>query len=139
VCSIRVIGESDIMQEFLSESDENYNGVSDVELRVALPDKTTATVRVKKNSTTDQVFQALAVKIGMDGITANYFALFEVINHSFGQCWVSSQCVGVLSPGLRSQPPSTLLSQSGNWRPTSSPTSCTSRTTRQPCPGPASP
>ncbi|XP_064031969.1 sorting nexin-27 isoform X2 [Pogoniulus pusillus] len=83
VCSIRVIGESDIMQEFLSESDENYNGVSDVELRVALPDITTVTVRVKKNSTTDQVYQAVAAKVGMDSVTANYFALFEVINHSF--------------------------------------------------------
>ncbi|KAJ6650271.1 hypothetical protein lerEdw1_013452 [Lerista edwardsae] len=83
VCSIRVIGESDIMQEFLSESDENYNGVSDVELRVALPDITTVTVRVKKNSTTDQVYQAVAAKVGMDSTTANYFALFEVINHSF--------------------------------------------------------
>ncbi|XP_067425829.1 sorting nexin-27 isoform X2 [Emydura macquarii macquarii] len=83
VCSIRVIGESDIMQEFLSESDENYNGVSDVELRVALPDTTTVTVRVKKNSTTDQVYQAVAAKVGMDSTTANYFALFEVINHSF--------------------------------------------------------
>ncbi|KAK6471394.1 sorting nexin-27-like isoform X1 [Huso huso] len=83
VCSVRVIGESDIMQEFLSESDENYNGVSDVELRVALPDKSTVTVRVKKNSTTDQVYQAVASKVGMDSITASYFALFEVINHSF--------------------------------------------------------
>uniref|UniRef100_A0A8D1Z6D2 Sorting nexin 27 n=2 Tax=Sus scrofa TaxID=9823 RepID=A0A8D1Z6D2_PIG len=83
VCSIRVIGESDIMQEFLSESDENYNGVSDVELRVALPDGTTVTVRVKKNSTTDQVYQAIAAKVGMDSTTVNYFALFEVINHSF--------------------------------------------------------
>ncbi|NXF74267.1 SNX27 protein, partial [Sclerurus mexicanus] len=83
VCSIRVIGESDIMQEFLSESDENYNGVSDVELRVALPDVSTVTVRVKKNSTTDQVYQAVAAKVGMDSVTANYFALFEVINHSF--------------------------------------------------------
>ncbi|POI26896.1 hypothetical protein CIB84_009354, partial [Bambusicola thoracicus] len=83
LCSIRVIGESDIMQEFLSESDENYNGVSDVELRVALPDITTVTVRVKKNSTTDQVYQAVAAKVGMDSVTANYFALFEVINHSF--------------------------------------------------------
>uniref|UniRef100_A0A8B9T8R9 Sorting nexin-27 n=1 Tax=Anas platyrhynchos TaxID=8839 RepID=A0A8B9T8R9_ANAPL len=61
----------------------NYNGVSDVELRVALPDITTVTVRVKKNSTTDQVYQAVAAKVGMDSITANYFALFEVINHSF--------------------------------------------------------
>ncbi|EAW53424.1 sorting nexin family member 27, isoform CRA_b, partial [Homo sapiens] len=83
VCSIRVIGESDIMQEFLSESDENYNGVSDVELRVALPDGTTVTVRVKKNSTTDQVYQAIAAKVGMDSTTVNYFALFEVISHSF--------------------------------------------------------
>ncbi|XP_023830617.1 sorting nexin-27a [Salvelinus sp. IW2-2015] len=83
VCSVRVIGESDIMQEFLSESDENYNGVSDVELRIALPDKTILSVRVRKNSTTDQVYQALVMKVGMDSIMASYFALFEVINHSF--------------------------------------------------------
>uniref|UniRef100_A0A668A9D4 Sorting nexin 27a n=1 Tax=Myripristis murdjan TaxID=586833 RepID=A0A668A9D4_9TELE len=83
VCSVRVIGESDIMQEFLSESDENYNGVTDVELRIALPDKTTISVRVRKNSTTDQVYQALVMKVGMDSIMASYFALFEVINHSF--------------------------------------------------------
>uniref|UniRef100_A0A8C7YDH1 Sorting nexin 27 n=1 Tax=Oryzias sinensis TaxID=183150 RepID=A0A8C7YDH1_9TELE len=83
VCSVRVIGESDIMQEFLSESDENYNGVSDVELRIAMPDKTTLTVRVRKNSTTDQVYQAVVTKLGMDSVTASYFALFEVINHTF--------------------------------------------------------
>ncbi|KAF3834050.1 hypothetical protein F7725_025254 [Dissostichus mawsoni] len=83
VCSVRVIGESDIMQEFLSESDENYNGVADVELRIALPDNTTISVRVRKNSTTDQVYQALVMKVGMDSIMASYFALFEVINHSF--------------------------------------------------------
>ncbi|XDV40190.1 hypothetical protein PO909_009318, partial [Leuciscus waleckii] len=85
VCSVRVIGESDVMQEFLSESDENYNGVSDVELRIAMPDKTTVTVRVRKNCTTDQVYQAVVTKIGMDSITASYFALFEVINHSFAR------------------------------------------------------
>ncbi|KAI4811533.1 hypothetical protein KUCAC02_014423 [Chaenocephalus aceratus] len=74
VCSVRVIGESDIMQEFLSESDENYNGVSDVELRIAMPDKTTLTARV---------YQAVVMKLGMDSVTASYFALFEVINHTF--------------------------------------------------------
>lgn len=36
---------------------QNFNGVSDVELRIAMPDKTTLTVRVRKNSTTDQVYQ----------------------------------------------------------------------------------
>ncbi|CAG11857.1 unnamed protein product, partial [Tetraodon nigroviridis] len=112
VCSVRVIGESDIMQEFLSDSDEvntserasscclyppvpspeslsplpttqNYNGVSDVELRIALPDKTALTVRVRKNATTDQVYQAVVTKLGMDSVTSSYFALFEVINHTF--------------------------------------------------------
>uniref|UniRef100_A0A8C5GBV2 Sorting nexin-27 n=1 Tax=Gouania willdenowi TaxID=441366 RepID=A0A8C5GBV2_GOUWI len=83
VCSVRVIGESDIMQEFLSESDENLNGVSDVELRIAMPDKTTLAVRISKNSTTDQVYQAVVMKLGMDSVTASYFALFEVINHTF--------------------------------------------------------
>ncbi|KAJ3609771.1 hypothetical protein NHX12_024282 [Muraenolepis orangiensis] len=83
VCSVRVIGESDIMQEFLSESDENYNGVTDVELRIALPDKTTISVRIRKNSTTDQVYQTLMMKVGMDSIMASYFALFEVVNQSF--------------------------------------------------------
>ncbi|KAG7267332.1 hypothetical protein CRUP_031719 [Coryphaenoides rupestris] len=92
VCSVRVIGESDIMQEFLSDSDENYNGVSDVELRIAMPDKSTVTVRVRKNSTTDHVYQAVVVKVGMDSVTASYFALFEVINHTFGRSESCTEC-----------------------------------------------
>lgn len=39
---------------------QNYNGVTDIELRIALPDKTTISVRVRKNSTTDQVYQVSA-------------------------------------------------------------------------------
>uniref|UniRef100_A0A8C5RLU9 Sorting nexin 27 n=1 Tax=Laticauda laticaudata TaxID=8630 RepID=A0A8C5RLU9_LATLA len=50
----------------------NFNGVSDVELRVALPDITTVTVRVKKNSTTDQVYQVGGSPPRPP--TANYFA-----------------------------------------------------------------
>lgn len=89
-----------------------------MELRIAMPDKTTLTVRVRKNSTTDQVYQvnmhrncyyhdlimvfldsvypiilhllflshqAVVMKLGMDSVTASYFALFEVINHTFGE------------------------------------------------------
>lgn len=86
-----------------------------MELRIAMPDKTTLTVRVRKNSTTDQVYQvnphkqscphyshniisvshshsvaisrvqAVVMKLEMDSVTASYFALFEVINHTFGE------------------------------------------------------
>ena len=45
------------MDCFFNVSVQNYNGVTDVELRIALPDKTTISVRVRKNSTTDQVYQ----------------------------------------------------------------------------------
>lgn len=46
---------------------------------------------------TDSVFllpQALVMKVGMDSIMASYFALFEVINHSFGK--ICSWCFWVL-------------------------------------------
>nr|XP_014354491.1 PREDICTED: sorting nexin-27 [Latimeria chalumnae] len=75
VCSIRVIGESDIMQEFLSESDEQlflYIQFTDI-FRICDADFADFLV----------CLQAVASKVGMDSITANYFALFEVINHCF--------------------------------------------------------
>lgn len=34
---------------------------------------------------TSFVFQAVVMKLGMDSVTASYFALFEVINHTFGE------------------------------------------------------
>ena len=126
---------------------QNYNGVSDVELRIALPDKTTISVRIRKNSTTDQVyqvvshthsltqtkinihhlvlivdiiacksqvmqglcvcglisslsFQTLMMKVGMDSIMASYFALFEVINQSFGKItiFIRASHVFILQP-----------------------------------------
>ncbi|XP_061414657.1 sorting nexin-27-like isoform X2 [Lethenteron reissneri] len=83
VCAVRVIGESDIMQEFLSESADGGSGVAEGDLRVELPNKSTATVSVKKNSTTDQVYKAVVREVGMETQTINFFALFEVMDHSF--------------------------------------------------------
>ncbi|KFO26904.1 Sorting nexin-27 [Fukomys damarensis] len=81
VCSIGDIGESDIMQEFLSESEENCDGISHVELRIALPDGTTVTIRVKKNRITDQVYQATATKVGTDRTTVILCLIWS--DHSF--------------------------------------------------------
>lgn len=41
------------------------------------------------------VLQALVMKVGMDSIMASYFALFEVINHSFGEICVCSPFLSV--------------------------------------------
>lgn len=35
------------------------------------------------------------MKLGMDSVTSSYFALFEVINHTFGQCASSFQFDGM--------------------------------------------
>lgn len=37
------------------------------------------------NGSVSFLFQALVMKVGMDSVMATYFALFEVINHSFGE------------------------------------------------------
>ncbi|KAK2182525.1 hypothetical protein NP493_352g06007 [Ridgeia piscesae] len=86
VCSVRVIAESDIMQEFLAASDdeqENTNTVNDVELKVLLPDRSVVTVTVRKNSTTDQVFDAVVDKVDMPEEMTQYFALFETEDYTF--------------------------------------------------------
>lgn len=122
--------------------------MTDIELRIALPDKTAISVRVRKNSTTDQVYQvpvqhyqaallhpartvsemgithqnsvsvplqALVLKVGMDSIMASYFALFEVINHSFGK---NRRLPGgswnklLLFPELNDPPPNAAVSSS---------------------------
>uniref|UniRef100_H2ZYR0 Sorting nexin 27 n=1 Tax=Latimeria chalumnae TaxID=7897 RepID=H2ZYR0_LATCH len=82
VCSIRVIGESDIMQEFLSESDEAIFIIACVDFETVL-DHSGLSYHVKEYKCRSAHLQAVASKVGMDSITANYFALFEVINHCF--------------------------------------------------------
>ncbi|XP_064648615.1 sorting nexin-27-like isoform X3 [Lineus longissimus] len=104
VCAVRVIAECDIVQEFLSASDDdsaskdsgasaslqpsnssnkNCNSSNDVELKVLLPDRNVLTVTIKNSYTTDQVFEAVIAKLGMDEETAMYFALFEIEEYNF--------------------------------------------------------
>lgn len=140
VCSVRVIGESDIMQEFLSDSDEvsTKRASSCLYLPVLSPESVSSADnpelqrRVRcgaENSHARQdcthrpssqkchhgpglsgkhppppwpwsrqgcrcsqvgfslslpLLQAVVMKLGMDSVTSSYFALFEVINHTFG-------------------------------------------------------
>lgn len=58
---------------------QNYNGVTDVELRIALPDKTTISVRVRKNSTTDQVYQVKTHDTWVDAVIQLYHRFYSLI------------------------------------------------------------
>ncbi|CAG9790734.1 unnamed protein product [Diatraea saccharalis] len=64
VCAVRVIAESDAVQEFLTDSDDSSNP-SPVDLKVLLPDKEVVTVSVLKSTNADDVYRAVCEKIGL--------------------------------------------------------------------------
>ncbi len=112
VCAIRVIAESDLMQEFLTESEEEIvrrsprpaarpktrnrthslillQGNSPlVDLKVLLPTREVATVRVRRNSTCQEVFRLVASQVGLKMESLEFFALYEIVEHNFGE-WPS--------------------------------------------------
>lgn len=59
VCAVRVIAESEIMQEFLMEDANAESSTADVDLRVLLPDQTTVMIAVKRNSNASQVYSVM--------------------------------------------------------------------------------
>ena len=57
--------------------------VSNVDLKILLPDKNTIIVNVKKNARTSEVFQVAMGIISMSPETSQYFALFEIVEYGF--------------------------------------------------------
>jgi sorting nexin-27 len=84
VCAIRVIAESEVIQEFLADyEDDQGSAAASVDLKVLLPDKSIVVVCVKKSSTTSDVYKAVADKMLLSEEVADYFALFEVMEYGF--------------------------------------------------------
>ncbi|XP_041370157.1 sorting nexin-27-like [Gigantopelta aegis] len=82
VCAVRVLGESDIVQEFLS-ADGEMNGSTEVELKVLLPDRTICTVSIYRTDNTDDIYQAVVNKLNMGDNVASCFYLFETVEYNF--------------------------------------------------------
>ncbi|XP_070204993.1 sorting nexin-27-like [Littorina saxatilis] len=80
VCAVRVIGESDLMQDFLAAGDMEDDG--EVELKVLLPDRSICVVTVHRSDNADNVYKAVAAKIGLED-AADYFYLFETVEYNF--------------------------------------------------------
>lgn len=83
VCAVRVIAESDVMQEFLTDADDEQGNVSPVDLKVLLPDREVVTVTVRKSSNTEEVYAAVIDKIRMNKNSSKYFYLFEIVEYNF--------------------------------------------------------
>ncbi|CAH0381199.1 unnamed protein product [Bemisia tabaci] len=83
VCAVRVIAESDIMQDFLTDSDDHLGNNIPVDLKVLLPDREVIVVNVRKNSNAEEVYNQVVNKIEMSKTTACYFYLFEIVEYNF--------------------------------------------------------
>lgn len=85
VCAVRVIGESDVVQEFLTDfEDEHGTNQAPVDLKLLLPDRTALSVTIRKNSTTAEVYEGEVVpRIGLSRDTAANFAIFEIVEPGF--------------------------------------------------------
>ncbi|KAK3771859.1 hypothetical protein RRG08_028767 [Elysia crispata] len=83
VCAVRVIGESETMQEFLAAGDlDEEEGSSEVELKVMLPDKSVCVVTICRSDNTETVYKAVVTKLQFEE-AADFFYLFETVEHNF--------------------------------------------------------
>ncbi|KAF9415667.1 hypothetical protein HW555_006766 [Spodoptera exigua] len=91
VCAVRVIAESDAVQEFLTDSDDSSNPTP-VDLKVLLPDKEVVTVSVLKSTNADDVYRAVCEKIGLSKSVQKYFYLFEIVEYNFERKLQPNEC-----------------------------------------------
>jgi len=85
VCAVRVIAESDIMQDFLTDLDDEgqITSATPVDMKIMLPDRSTIVIKTKKNSTTVQVYEQVIQAINLSREAAPYFAIFEIVEYYF--------------------------------------------------------
>ncbi|CAF2055378.1 unnamed protein product [Rotaria magnacalcarata] len=84
ICSVRVISDCDLVQEFLSADVYQDDSVSiDIEIKIMLPDRSLSIFKIKRLSTANQVYEILVKKIGLPEPCAPYFYLFEMLDDGF--------------------------------------------------------
>ena len=126
VCAIRVIAESELMQEFLTESEEEIGNSPLVDLKVRtstrpavqlrllpqvkmgkinaklfqvmLPRSTIITVKVRRNASSGDVYRMVAQAAGIRPENQDFFSLYEIVEHTFGELKLDSGSYRPLNP-----------------------------------------
>ena len=85
ICSVRAIADSEIVQDFLNSSDTlpNTDALSDVEIKILLPDKSTIALNIDKQLLAPVVYKLCAERTSFPKELLPYFALFELVEYSF--------------------------------------------------------
>ena len=80
---MRVIAESEIIQDFLTESEEDITSSPLVELKVMVMNEQIVSIKTKRNATATEVYKLVVQKIGLLPENWEFFALFEIVEHNF--------------------------------------------------------
>uniref|UniRef100_A0A0N5A557 Sorting nexin-27 n=1 Tax=Parastrongyloides trichosuri TaxID=131310 RepID=A0A0N5A557_PARTI len=83
LCAVKVIADSEIMQEFLMEETSEYSRFLDVTLKIQLPDTNVLSLMVKKNETTWEINKEILRRMKVNDYIAENVSLFELINDNF--------------------------------------------------------
>jgi len=83
VCAVRVIAESEIIQDFLTESEEDISASPLVDLKVIVMTDQIVAIKTKRNADANEVFRLVAQKISLLPENWEFFALFEIVEHNF--------------------------------------------------------
>ena len=83
VCAVRVIAESEIIQDFLTETEDDISASPLVDLKVIVMNEQIVAIRTKRNADANEVFRLVAQKIGLLPENWEFFALFEIVEHNF--------------------------------------------------------
>uniref|UniRef100_A0A914HJV1 Uncharacterized protein n=1 Tax=Globodera rostochiensis TaxID=31243 RepID=A0A914HJV1_GLORO len=92
VCAVKVIAESDTVQEFLMEDfGSKSTPIVDVSLRIIVCGNT-LTLNIKRHSDTREVFKRVCEELKLGVEAASFCALFEVIEDSFTRKLHDREC-----------------------------------------------
>jgi len=83
VCAVRVIADCEILQEFLTEHDDDISSSPLVDLKVMVFDEQIVNIKAKRTTSAEDVFKAVAERIGLLPENWEFFFLFEIVDHSF--------------------------------------------------------
>lgn len=91
MCAVRVIAESESVQEFLTEGGGGgAGGGAPVDLKVVLPDARVLAVSVPRAAHADAVYAAAADALALSPRARAAFYLFEILEYNFGEYLLST-------------------------------------------------
>ena len=83
VCAVRIIADSEMLQDFLTEHEDDISTSPLVDIKVIVLSEQVVSLKVKRNSNAEEVYRLLAQKVGLLPENWEFFFLFEIVEHNF--------------------------------------------------------